>query len=100
MKKVLIAACVLFSVSGVQAAKFYVPTGVMAVYPGIVNEPFSAPLDNRLKFSNKDDCVDAIADIAKSRAIYVSTDNGVQRDQETAKGATVVVAGTCIKQAE
>lgn len=95
MKKVLIAACVLFAVSNVQASDIYVPTGVMAVYPGVANEPFSAPIDNRLKYANKPECEKALSEIAKSHVIYVSTDNGAQSDQQTSDGSIVVVAGTC-----
>ncbi|AEJ02201.1 hypothetical protein Nit79A3_2429 [Nitrosomonas sp. Is79A3] len=99
MKKLFLAVLLLAAAS-VQAAEFYVPTGVMAVYPGIVNEPYSAPLDNRLKFADKDDCDKAIEEIAKSKAIYVSTDNGTQRPEQDAATSIVVVAGACIKQSE
>lgn len=100
MKKVLLTAALLLATPFVQAADYYVPTGVMAVYPGVVNEPFSAPLDNRLKYATKADCDKAVSAMAKSQVVYVSTDNGTQRPQETARGSIVVVAGTCAKQIE
>ena len=100
MKKVLLTAVLLLATAFVQAADYYVPTGVMAVYPGVVNEPFSSPINPLLRYDKKSDCEEDLVGMAKAPVIYVSTDNGTQRDQQTAAGSIVVVAGTCAKQTE
>ena len=99
MKKLLImAAAIIFSSSA--AAESWKMTGVMAVYPGIVDQPFSAPIVNDREYASKIDCDKAIKKIANSHPIIVAINNGNMLPPEKTQGGYVAVAAACINQAE
>lgn len=87
MKKLLImAAAIIFSSSA--AAEVWKMAGVMAVYPGTVNEPFSAPIVNDKEYASETDCKGEINDIANAHPILVMINNGNQLPPEKPKAAT------------
>lgn len=94
MKKVLLAVALCFSLPAV-AADTYKMTGVMAAYPGTVNQPFSAPIVNDKEYASKKDCDDAILEIAAAHPVLAMINNGeVLAPQKTA-GGYVAVAASC-----
>ena len=82
------------------AADYWTMTGVMAAYPGIVNNPFSAPIINDARYKSETDCDNAINQISQSHPLITAIDKGrVLPPQETA-GGWVAVAATCLKHTE
>ena len=67
----------------------------MAVYPGTVNEPFSAPIVNPTQYKSKGGCDDAIIEIASTQPILVMINNGVVLPPEKTAGGYVAVAASC-----
>lgn len=95
MKKLLLAVALSMVMPAFAAGDSWTMTGVMAVYPGTVNEPFSAPIVNPTQYKSKGDCDDAIIEIASTQPILVMINNGdVLAPQKTA-GGYVAVAATC-----
>jgi len=100
MKKIaivfaLLVFALLFVSSPVLAAEKYTMTGVMAVYPGTVNEPFSAPIVNPKEYAKKSDCEDAITEIASAHPILVMINNGNVLEPQKTAGGYVAVAASC-----
>ena len=100
MKKLIVIASALIFSTPVFAADSWKMTGVMAVYPGIVNQPFSAPIVNDREYASKIDCDKAIKKIANSHPIIVAINNGNMLPPEKTQGGYVAVAAACINQAE
>jgi len=95
MKKLILAVALCISLPAVAAGDSWTMTGVMAAYPGTVNEPFSAPIVNPTQYKSKDDCEAAIDQIASAHPILVMINNGeVLAPQKTA-GGYVAVAASC-----
>lgn len=94
MKKMLIAVAMCLSLPAVAADTFKM-TGVMAVYPGTVNQPFSAPIINDKAYASKELCEAAILEIAVAHPVLAMINNGdVLVPQKTA-GGYVAVAASC-----
>ena len=100
MKKLIVIAAALIFATPVFAADAWKMTGVMAVYPGIVNQPFSAPIVNDREYASKIDCDKAVKKIANSHPIVVAINNGNMLPPEKTQGGHVAVAAACINQAE
>lgn len=98
MKTFLILITALFFTIPAQAAEVWKMTGVMAAYPGIVNEPFSAPIVNDKEYSSETDCKGEINGIANAHPILVMINNGNQLPPEKTQGGYVAVAAACLKQ--
>ena len=98
MKKLIVIASALIFSTPVFAADSWKMTGVMAVYPGIVNQPFSAPIVNDREYAAKKDCDAAIKEIANSHPIVVAINNGNLLPPEKTQGGHVAVAASCLKQ--
>lgn len=98
MKTFLILTTALFFTNPVHAAEVWKMTGVMAAYPGTVNEPFSAPIVNDKEYASETDCNGAIKRIANAHPILVMINNGNQLPPEKTQGGYVAVAAACIKQ--
>jgi len=95
MKKLIIAAAALIFTSAAHAADTFKMTGVMAVYPGTVNQPFSAPIVNDKAYESKELCEAAIRQIASAHPIIVMINNGVVLPPEKTAGGYVAVAASC-----
>lgn len=95
MKKLIIVAAALIFTSAAHAADTFKMTGVMAVYPGTVNNPFSAPIVNDKQYASKELCEAAILEIATAHPVLAMINNGdVLVPQKTA-GGYVAVAASC-----
>ena len=95
MKKMLLAVALSMAMPAFAAGDSWTITGVMAVYPGTVNEPFSAPIVNPTQYKSKGDCDDAIIEIASTQPILVMINNGVVLPPEKTAGGYVAVAASC-----
>ena len=95
MKKLIIVAAALIFTSAAHAADTFKMTGVMAVYPGTVNQPFSAPIVNDKEFASKEACEAAILQIASTHPILVMINNGDVLPPQKAAGGYVAVAASC-----
>jgi hypothetical protein len=95
MKKMLLAVALCMAMPVFAAGDSWTMTGVMAVYPGTVNEPFSAPIVNPTQYKSKGDCDDAIIEIASTQPILVMINNGVVLPPQTAACGYVAVAASC-----
>lgn len=95
MKKMLLAVALSMAMPVLAAGDSWTMTGVMAVYPGTVNEPFSAPIVNPTQYKSKGDCDDAIIEIASTQPILVMINNGVVLPPEKTSGGYVAVAASC-----
>lgn len=95
MKKMLLAVALSIAIPVFAAGDSWTMTGVMAVYPGTVNEPFSAPIVNPTQYKSKGDCDDAIIEIASTQPILVMINNGVVLPPEKTAGGYVAVAASC-----
>jgi len=95
MKKMLLAVALSMAMPSFAAGDSWTMTGVMAVYPGTVNEPFSAPIVNPTQYKSKGDCDDAIIEIASTQPILVMINNGVVLPPEKTAGGYVAVAASC-----
>ena len=95
MKKMLLAVALSMAMPAFAAGDSWTMTGVMAVYPGTVNEPFSAPIVNPTQYKSKGDCDDAIIEIASTQPILVMINNGVVLPPEKTAGGYVAVAASC-----
>ena len=99
MKKlIVIAAALIFATPVYAADEVWKMTGVMAAYPGTVNEPFSAPIVNDKEYASETDCKGEIKRIANAHPILVMINNGNQLPPEKTQGGYVAVAAACIKQ--
>lgn len=98
MKTFLILITALFITAPAHASEIWKMTGVMAVYPGIVNNPFSAPIVNDREYASEIDCDKAIKKLANAHPILVMINNGNQLPPEKTQGGYVAVAAACIKQ--
>lgn len=98
MKKLLIAVVIAMALPAVAVAEVWKMTGVMAVYPGIVNQPYSAPIVNDREYASEIDCDKAIKKLANAHPILVMINNGNQLPPEKTQGGYVAVAAACIKQ--
>lgn len=94
MKKMLIAVAMCLSLPAVAADTFKM-TGVMAVYPGTVNQPFSAPIVNDKAYESKELCEAAIRQIASAHPLLVMINNGKMLEPEETAGGYVAVAASC-----
>jgi len=94
MKKMLLAVAMCLSLPAVAADTFKM-TGVMAVYPGTVNQPFSAPIVNPTQYKSKGECDDAIIEIASTQPILVMINNGDVLPPQKTAGGYVAVAASC-----
>ena len=95
MKKMLLAVALSMAMPAFAAGDSWTMTGVMAVYPGTVNEPFSAPIVNPTQYKSKGDCDDAIIEIASTQPVLVMINNGVVLPPEKTAGGYVAVAASC-----
>ena len=95
MKKLLLAVALSMAMPVLAAGDSWTITGVMAVYPGTVNEPFSAPIVNPTQYKSKGDCDDAIIEIASTQPILVMINKGVVLPPEKTAGGYVAVAASC-----
>ena len=95
MKKMLLAVALSMAMPVFAAGDSWTMTGVMAVYPGTVNEPFSAPIVNPTQYKSKGDCDDAIIEIASTQPILVMINKGVVLPPEKTAGGYVAVAASC-----
>ena len=95
MKKMLLAVALSMAMPVFAAGDSWTMTGVMAVYPGTVNEPFSAPIVNPTQYKSKGDCDDAIIEIASTQPVLVMINNGVVLPPEKTAGGYVAVAASC-----
>lgn len=95
MKKMLLAVALCMAMPVFAAGDSWTMTGVMAVYPGTVNEPFSAPIVNPTQYKSKGDCDDAIIEIASTQPVLVMINNGVVLPPEKTAGGYVAVAASC-----
>lgn len=95
MKKMLLAVALSMAMPAFAAGDSWTMTGVMAVYPGTVNEPFSAPIVNPTQYKSKGDCDDAIIEIASTQPILVMINKGVVLPPEKTAGGYVAVAASC-----
>ena len=95
MKKMLLAVALSMAMPAFAAGDSWTMTGVMAVYPGTVNEPFSAPIVNPTQYKSKGDCDDAIIEIASTQPILVMINNGDVLPPQKAAGGYVAVAASC-----
>lgn len=95
MKKMLLAVALSMAMPVFAAGDSWTMTGVMAVYPGTVNEPFSAPIVNPTQYKSKGDCDDAIIEIASTQPILVMINNGVVLPPEKTSGGYVAVVASC-----
>ena len=95
MKKMLLAVALCMAMPVFAAGDSWIMTGVMAVYPGTVNEPFSAPIVNPTQYKSKGDCDDAIIEIASTQPILVMINKGVVLPPEKTAGGYVAVAASC-----
>ena len=95
MKKMLLAVALCMAMPVFAAGDSWTMTGVMAVYPGTVNEPFSAPIVNPTQYKSKSDCDAAIIEIASTHPILVMINNGVVLPPEKTAGGYVAVAASC-----
>ena len=98
MKKMLLAVALSMAMPVFAAGDSWTMTGVMAVYPGTVNEPFSAPIVNDKEYASETDCKGEIKRIANAHPILVMINNGNQLPPEKTQGGYVAVAAACIKQ--
>ena len=95
MKKMLLAVALSMAMPVFAAGDSWTMTGVMAVYPGTVNEPFSAPIVNPTQYKSKGDCDDAIIEIASTQPILVMINNGEVLPPQKTAGGYVAVAASC-----
>ncbi len=95
MKKMLLAVALSIAMPAFAAGDSWTMTGVMAVYPGTVNEPFSAPIVNPTQYKSKGDCDDAIIEIASTQPILVMINNGDVLPPQRTAGGYVAVAASC-----
>lgn len=95
MKKLLLAVALSMVMPAFAAGDSWTMTGVMAVYPGTVNEPFSAPIVNPTQYKSKGDCDDAIIEIASTQPILVMINNGDVLPPQKTAGGYVAVAASC-----
>ena len=95
MKKMLLAVALSMAMPAFAAGDSWTMTGVMAVYPGTVNQPFSAPIVNPTQYKSKGDCDDAIIEIASTQPILVMINKGVVLPPEKTAGGYVAVAASC-----
>ena len=95
MKKMLLTVALSMAMPAFAAGDSWTMTGVMAVYPGTVNEPFSAPIVNPTQYKSKGDCDDAIIEIASTQPVLVMINNGVVLQPEKTAGGYVAVAASC-----
>lgn len=95
MKKLIFAVALLASSAVMAAGTEWTMTGVMAVYPGTVNAPFSAPIVNPTVYKSESDCEAAITKIASSHPIIVAIDNGKVLEPQQTSGGYVAVAASC-----
>ena len=98
MKKLIVIAAGLISATPVFAADVWKMTGVMAAYPGTVNNPFSASINNDREYASEVDCNKAIKKLANAHPILVMINNGNQLPPEKTQGGYVAVAAACLKQ--
>ena len=98
MKKMLLAVALSMAMPAFAAGDSWTMTGVMAVYPGTVNEPYSAPIVNDREYASEIDCDKAIKKLANAHPILVMINNGNQLPTEKTQGGYVAVASACIKQ--
>lgn len=99
MKKlIVIAAALIFATPVFAADEVWKMTGVMAVYPGIVNQPYSAPIVNNTEYVSETACRDAIPQIASIQPVIVSIVKGVMHAPQETPDGYVAVAADCFKQ--
>jgi len=95
MKKLILAAALLSSSFAMAAGDSWTMTGVMAVYPGTVNAPFSAPILNPTVYATKAECDKAILAVAKAHPAITMINNGNMLPTEKTQGGYVAVAASC-----
>ena len=95
MKKLFIAVLIMTFALPAFAADIWKMTGVMAAYPGTVNEPFSAPIVNNKEYASKELCEAAIRQIASAHPLLVMINNGKMLEPEETAGGYVAVAASC-----
>lgn len=98
MKKLIVIAAALIFATPAFAADVWKMTGVMAAYPGTVNNPFSASINNDREYASEDNCNKAINKLANAHPILVMINNGNQLPPEKTQGGYVAVAAACLKQ--
>lgn len=103
MKKILAAVLITMIAtiaSPAFAADYWKMTGVMAVYPGTFNYPFSAPIVNDTKYASKTDCDDAINEITQSHPKFSAINDGKVLPAQDASQGWIAVGATCLKHSE